>query len=60
MPDPTHNTKNQEIKMVNMKINFKNNKIILSEEWVHLIKSNNCLVEKVNKMIPWFLGDIYK
>ena len=28
MPDPTHNTKNQEIKIDNKKINFKNNKII--------------------------------
>lgn len=51
MPDPTHNTKNQEFKIINMKINFKNNKIIQSEEWGHLIKTNNCLVEKVNKMI---------
>jgi hypothetical protein len=51
MSDRIHNIKNQEIKKLDKRINFKNSKIFQLEEWDLSIKNNNFRIEKISKMI---------
>ena len=51
MSDPTHNIKNQKIKILDKRINFKNSKTFQLEEWDLSIKNNNFRIEIISKMI---------
>ena len=51
MSDPTHNIKNQKIKILDKRVNFKNSKTFQLEEWDLSIKNNNFRIEIISKMI---------
>ena len=51
MSDRTHNIKNQKIKILDKRINFKNSKTFQLEEWDLSIKNNNFRIEIISKMI---------